>query len=102
MIKASIGRQSPEPPSNGLQDLNQPVGEDSLVFPASSISIQAFNRIHEKRTQPEKALEVLRGVQRLKEQIGVGLDPGGCELATPARNARLDDDEVYQLVKNEE
>ncbi|BDD62352.1 hypothetical protein MAP00_007321 [Monascus purpureus] len=84
-----------------LHERNQAVGEDSLIFPASYMSIQAFNRVHGNHSQQEKAKEVLKAVQRLKEQIGVGLDPGGCELATPARNWKLDDEEVYRFVRSE-
>lgn len=37
-------------------------------------------------------------MQRLKERIGVGLDPGGCQLATPERTERIsDEEEVYDL-----
>lgn len=80
-------------------DPSQPGGEDSLIFPASYSSIRAFNRVHKKNTPREKATEILKAVQRLKERIGVGLDPGGCELASPARNERVsNDEEVYELV----
>ncbi|RMJ25940.1 C2H2 finger domain protein [Aspergillus sp. HF37] len=80
-------------------DASQPGGEDSLIFPASYSSIRAFNRVHKKNTPHEKATEILKAVQRLKERIGLGLDPGGCELATPARNKRVsNDEEVYELV----
>lgn len=65
------------------------------------MSIRAFNRVHGNHSQQEKAKEVFKAVQRLKEQIGVGLDPGGCELATPARNWKLDDEEVYRFVRSE-
>ena len=81
-----------------LPSSNQPQGEDSLIFPASYSSIRAFNRVHGKNTQHEKAREILKAVQRLKDQIGVGLDPGGCQLATPARNERLSKDEEYYEV----
>lgn len=74
--------------------------EDSLILPASYSSIRAFNRVHRKNTPQEKATEILKAVERLKERIGVGLDPGGCELATPARNERVsNDEEVYELVR---
>lgn len=64
------------------------------------MSIRAFNRVHGNKSQQEKAREVLKAVQRMKCQIGVGLDPGGCELATPARLFSLnDEEEVYELVK---
>ena len=39
-----------------------------------------------------KRLEVLKAVERLMQKIGVGLDVGGCELTTLARNARLNDE----------
>lgn len=78
---------------------SQTGGEDSLIFPASDSSIRAFNKVHENTSRPQKAEEILKAVQRLKERIGVGLDPGGCELATPARNERVsNDEEVYVVV----
>lgn len=80
---------------------NQPQGEDSLIFPASLSSIRAFNRVHGNTTQYEKAREILKAMQRLKDQIGVGLDPGGCQLATPARNKRVSNEEDYYEVDKE-
>ena len=83
----------------GIPDTAQPNSEDSLIIPASGSSIRAFNRVHGNNTQQERSREILKAVHRLKEHIGVGLDPGGCELATPARNERLDNDEdVYEVV----
>ncbi|PWY94699.1 hypothetical protein BO94DRAFT_542968 [Aspergillus sclerotioniger CBS 115572] len=83
----------------GIPDTARPVGEDSLIFPASSRSIHAFNKVHGNNTPQEKTREIFKAVQQLKEQIGVGLDPGGCELATPARNERVsNDEEVYEVV----
>ncbi|KAL6236785.1 hypothetical protein BDW75DRAFT_102650 [Aspergillus navahoensis] len=77
---------------------NQPGNEDTLIFPAEYNSIRAFNKVHGKNSQLEKAREIFRAVQRLKEHIGVGLDPGGCELATPLRNQRVSNDEdVYEV-----
>ncbi|KAL4797964.1 hypothetical protein BDV19DRAFT_357668 [Aspergillus venezuelensis] len=77
---------------------NQLGNEDSLIFPADYRSIRAFNKVHGKNSQQEKAREIFKAVQRLKEHIGVGLDPGGCELATPLRNQRVSDEEdVYEL-----
>ncbi|KAL4957296.1 hypothetical protein BDW69DRAFT_156627 [Aspergillus filifer] len=77
---------------------NQPGNEDSLIFPADYRSIRAFNKVHGKNSQQEKAREIFKAVQRLKEHIGVGLDPGGCELATPLRNQRVSDEEdVYEV-----
>lgn len=76
----------------------QPGTEDTLIFPAEYNSIRAFNRVHGNNSQLEKAHEVFKAVQRLKTQIGVGLDPGGCELATPLRNQRVSNDEdVYEV-----
>lgn len=73
--------------------------QDTLRFPASNSAIRAFNRLRNNHSNQAKAMEVFRGVERLKEQIGVGLDAGGCRLATPARNARVSDDEgVYVIV----
>lgn len=81
-------------------DPSQPGAEDSLVLPASYSSLRAFHRLHKKNTQQEKATEILKAVQRLKERIGVGMDPGGCQLATPSRNERVsNDEEVYELVQ---
>lgn len=78
-------------------------GGDSLIFPASYSSIRAFNRVHGNTSQKAKAQEILKAVQRLKERIGVGLDPGGCQLATPARNERVsNDEEVYELCSDSE
>ncbi|RJE24375.1 C2H2 finger domain protein [Aspergillus sclerotialis] len=77
---------------------SQTGGEDSLIFPASDSSIRAFNKVHENTSRPQKAEEILKAVQRLKERIGVGLDPGGCELATPARNERVSNDEEIYIV----
>ncbi|KAA8651319.1 putative C2H2 finger domain protein [Aspergillus tanneri] len=82
-----------------LSESKQPQSEDSLIFPASYSSIRAFNRVHGNHTQYEKAREILKAVQRLKEQIGVGLDPGGCQLATPARNERISrQKDVYEVI----
>ena len=73
-------------------------GEDSLIFPAHQTSIRAFNLVHGHNTQRDKAQGIFKAVQRLKEQIGVGLDPGGCQLATPARNERVSNEEdVYEV-----
>ncbi|BCS18689.1 putative C2H2 finger domain protein [Aspergillus puulaauensis] len=81
-----------------IPESNQPGNEDSLIFPADYRSIRAFNRVHGNHSQHEKAGEIFKAVQRLKEHIGVGLDPGGCELATPLRNARVaDDEDVYEV-----
>ncbi|KAL3455076.1 hypothetical protein BJX64DRAFT_282327 [Aspergillus heterothallicus] len=81
-----------------IPESNNPGNEDSLIFPASYSSIRAFNRVHGNNTQQEKAREIMKAVQRLKERIGVGLDPGGCELATPLRNKRVsNDEEVYEV-----
>lgn len=90
------------PDTSILQDSDQPVGEDSLIFPASYMSIRAFNRVHGNHSQQEKAREVLKAVQRLKDRIGVGLDPGGCKLATPPRIWNLEDEEeVFKFVRVE-
>ncbi|CAK39996.1 hypothetical protein AnigIFM59636_006996 [Aspergillus niger] len=99
-VPLTVGNDaSGSPGPLGILDTAQPDTEDSLIFPASYSSIRAFNRVHGNNTQQEKAREILKAVQRLKEQIGVGLDPGGCELATPARNERLSNDEdVYEVV----
>ncbi|KKK25200.1 hypothetical protein ARAM_001058 [Aspergillus rambellii] len=76
----------------------QPGCEGSLIFPASYSSIRAFNRVHGNHTQYDKAQEIFKAVQRLKEHVGVGLDPGGCELATPSRKERVsNDEEVYEV-----
>ncbi|OJI96643.1 hypothetical protein ASPVEDRAFT_247996 [Aspergillus versicolor CBS 583.65] len=81
-----------------IPESNQPGNEDSLIFPADYRSIRAFNRVHGHYSQHEKAGEIFKAVQRLKEHIGVGLDPGGCELATPLRNPRVaDDEDVYEV-----
>lgn len=73
-------------------------GEDSLIFPAHQSSIRAFNRVHGYNTQRDKAQGIFKAVQKLKEQIGVGLDPGGCQLATPARNERVSNEEdIYEV-----
>lgn len=89
---------SKNPGALATPEANQPGGEDSLIFPASYSSIRAFNRVHGNTTQEDKAREILKAVQRLKERIGVGLDPGGCQLATPDRNERVsNDEEVYEL-----
>ncbi|KAL4988072.1 hypothetical protein BDW68DRAFT_159947 [Aspergillus falconensis] len=77
---------------------NQPGNEDTLIFPAEYNSIRAFNKVHGNNSQLEKAREIFMAVQRLKEHIGVGLDPGGCELATPLRNQRVSNEEdVYEV-----
>lgn len=82
----------PDPSQTGV--------EDSLIFPASDGSITAFHLVHDNKSSAQKAEEILKAVQRLKERIGVGLDPGGCQLATPARNERVsNDEEVYDLVQ---
>ncbi|PLB44445.1 hypothetical protein P170DRAFT_468126 [Aspergillus steynii IBT 23096] len=82
----------------GIPAPNQPQGEDSLIFPASYPSIRAFNRVHGNTSQYDKAREIMKAVQRLKDQIGVGMDPGGCQLATPARNERVSAEEEYYEV----
>ncbi|RAK97511.1 putative C2H2 finger domain protein [Aspergillus ibericus CBS 121593] len=83
----------------GIPDTVRPGSEDSLIFPASASSIRAFNKVHGNNTPQEKTREIFKAVQRLKEQIGVGLDPGGCELATSARNERVsNEEEVYEVV----
>lgn len=78
-------------------EANQPGDGDALIFPASHSSIRAFNRVHGNKSQLDKAHEIFKAVQRLKERIGVGLDPGGCQLATPERNERVNDEEIYEL-----
>ncbi|RDW70484.1 putative C2H2 finger domain protein [Aspergillus mulundensis] len=81
-----------------IPESNQPGNEDSLIFPADYRSIRAFNKVHGNSSQQEKAQEIFRAVQRLKEHIGVGLDPGGCELASPLRNQRVSTEEdVYEV-----
>lgn len=81
-----------------IPESNQPGNEDSLIFPADIGSIRAFNRVHGNIKPEDKACEILKAVQRLKEHVGVGLDPGGCELATPQRNQRVSNDEdVYEV-----
>ncbi|KAB8232417.1 putative C2H2 finger domain protein [Aspergillus alliaceus] len=88
--KSHVPSTIPESPLAG--------GEDSLIFPANYSSIRAFNRVHGNNTQRDKAQGIFKAVQRLKEQIGVGLDPGGCQLATPARNERVSNEEdVYEV-----
>ena len=89
---------SKSPRAQATPESNQQEGEDSLVFPASYSSMRAFNRVHGNNSQQDKAREIFKAVQRLKERIGVGLDPGGCQLATPERNERVsDEEEVYEL-----
>lgn len=91
--EASRGPQAQATPESNL-----PGGEDALIFPASHSSIRAFNRVHGNKSQLDKAHEIFRAVQRLKERVGIGLDPGGCQLATPERNERVsDEEEVYEL-----
>ncbi|RAK87599.1 hypothetical protein BO79DRAFT_28882 [Aspergillus costaricaensis CBS 115574] len=99
-VPVTVGNDaSGSPGPLGIPDTAQPNSEDSLIIPASGSSIRAFNRVHGNNTQQERSREILKAVQRLKEHIGVGLDPGGCELATPARNERLNNDEdVYEVV----
>ncbi|KAI9373372.1 hypothetical protein BJX61DRAFT_541820 [Aspergillus egyptiacus] len=81
-----------------MPESGQPGNEATLIFPANYMSIRAYNRVHGNNSQAEKAREILRAVQRLKEHVGVGLDPGGCELATPERNQRVSNDEdVYEV-----
>lgn len=46
-------------------------------------------------------MEILKAVQRMKEQVGFGLDPGGCQLATPARNERVSNDEKFYEVQSD-
>lgn len=77
---------------------SQSKGEDALIFPASFSSIRAFNKVHGNSTQRDRAEGILKAVRKQKERIGVGLDPGGCQLATPARNANLTAEEgVYEV-----
>ena len=88
---------SRSPQARATPESNQPGDGDALIFPASYSSIRAFNRFHGNKSQLDKAREIFKAVQRLKERIGIGLDPGGCQLATPERNERVDDEEVYEL-----
>lgn len=88
---------SRSPQAQVTPEANQPGDGDALIFPASYSSIRAFNRIHGNKSQLDKAHEIFKAVQRLKERIGVGLDPGGCQLATPERNERVSDEEIYEL-----
>ncbi|KAH3370986.1 hypothetical protein KXW99_000719 [Aspergillus fumigatus] len=94
-----VAGESPLPKT--IPESTQPGGEDSLVFPASYSSIRAFNRVHGNHTQIEKAREIFKAVQRLKEHIGYGLDPGGCQLATPTRIGRVSNDEDVYAVRHE-
>ncbi|EAW06797.1 putative C2H2 finger domain protein [Aspergillus clavatus NRRL 1] len=101
-VPGTEGRDaSATPGPKTIPDSIQPGGEDSLIFPASYSSIRAFNRVHGNHTQTQKAREILKAVRRLKEHIGFGLDPGGCELATPARNKRVSNDEDFYAVRHE-
>lgn len=96
LVVSETGNQGPL----ATPEASQPGGEDSLIFPASYSSIRAFNRVHGNHSQQEKAREILKAVTRLKERIGVGLDPGGCQLATPARNERVsNDEEFYEVIE---
>ncbi|KAL2783952.1 hypothetical protein BJX66DRAFT_330307 [Aspergillus keveii] len=99
-VPTSVDRESKTVPLT-IPESNHPGNEDSLIFPASYSSIRAFNRVHGKNTQQEKAREIMKAVKRLKEHIGVGLDPGGCELATPVRNQRVSNDEDVYEVRSE-
>ncbi|GFF54949.1 hypothetical protein IFM62136_02715 [Aspergillus lentulus] len=101
-VPATEGRVAGESPvPKTIPESIQPGGEDSLIFPASYSSIRAFNRVHGNHTQIEKAREIFKAVQRLKEHIGYGLDPGGCQLATPARIGRVSNDEDVYAVRHE-
>ncbi|GFF70920.1 hypothetical protein IFM61606_00049 [Aspergillus udagawae] len=101
-VPATEGRVAGESPvPKTIPESIQPEGEDSLIFPASYSSIRAFNRVHGNHTQIEKAREIFKAVQRLKEHIGYGLDPGGCQLATPARIGRVSNDEDVYAVRHE-
>lgn len=98
MILGDNDEASKSSRAQATPESNQLEGEDSLVFPASYSSIRAFNRVHGNNSQQDKGREILKAVQRLKERIGVGLDPGGCQLATPERTERIsDEEEVYEL-----
>ena len=101
LVDNKTGENSPG--THATPDSNQTGGEDSLILPASYSSIRAFNRVHGNTSQQDKAREILKAVQRHKERIGVGLDPGGCQLATPARNERVsNDEEFYELYSESE
>ncbi|KAF4218390.1 hypothetical protein CNMCM8980_002598 [Aspergillus fumigatiaffinis] len=101
-VPATEGRVAGESPvPKTIPESIQPGGEDSLIFPASYSSIRAFNRVHGNHTQIEKAREIFKAVQRLKEHIGYGLDPGGCQLATPTRIGRVSNDEDVYAVRHE-
>ncbi|KAL3491552.1 hypothetical protein BJX62DRAFT_123306 [Aspergillus germanicus] len=99
-VPTSVDRELKTVPLT-IPESNHPGNEDSLIFPASYSSIRAFNRVHGKNTQQDKAREIMKAVKRLKEHIGVGLDPGGCELATPVRNRRVSNDEDVYEVRSE-
>ena len=71
------------------------------MLPASQSSIRAFNLVHGNHTGRERAEEIFKAVQTMKQRIGVGMDKGGCELATPARNARVvNDEEFYEVISD--
>ncbi|PYH49536.1 putative C2H2 finger domain protein [Aspergillus saccharolyticus JOP 1030-1] len=98
----SVPKPGDKTTETGLSTIPQtgrPGTDDMLIFPASGSSIRSYHRVHGNTTQQQKAQEILKAVQRLKEQIGVGLDPGGCELANFVRNERHSTDEnVYEVV----
>ncbi|GES62128.1 C2H2 finger domain protein [Aspergillus terreus] len=98
-VPRTIDDTAGSPVPKTIPELSHPEGEDSLIFPASDSSIRAFNKVHGKHSQREKAMEIMKAVQRMKGHVGFGLDPGGCQLATPARNERVSNEEnFYEVV----
>lgn len=76
---------------------------DSLIFPVDHTPIRAFNKLHGNQSNLEKAKEVLKAVQHQRRKVGFGLEQGGCELANPARNKVLsNDEEVFEQVSDDE
>jgi len=54
--------------------------------------------MHGIHSDIEKANEVVRAVQRHRRKVGFGLEQGGCQLATPAANYKLRNDEEVLVV----
>ncbi|KAI9731333.1 MAG: hypothetical protein M1834_005236 [Cirrosporium novae-zelandiae] len=66
---------------------------DSMILPAASMPIRAFNSTHDIKSSQNQAKAVLASIERKKAKTGLGFDRGGCILVTENRRRGLIDDE---------
>lgn len=73
---------------------------DTLIFPAESTSIRAFNKLYGDQKPTDRARQVLRAVRQRRKRVGIGLEQEGCEFSTPVRNKFfMKDEEYYEVVE---